>query len=253
MDFTNYPYFQFRGRKSNEYNLRLLNEIDFVIAEASLDFQEIDGRQSDVIYDRGKYKDIEKRFPARLFKQSDKSIAQQLRDIAAWLYSAPKYSPLTFSEYPEYYYKALAFNGLTARDEQREWLDIDISFKCQPFVFRLDGEDYREIKSGATITNPEPFSSLPSITFKKTTSTSDSNIYIEGKQFRIAKEAGTGVITIDSENGIAYKEGGVNISRYCLLNAEGYQPITIAPGRNEISYTNMTDFKIRPRWRTLAV
>lgn len=253
MSFTNYPYFQFRSRKSNEYNLRLLNEIDYMVAEASLDFQEVDGRQSDVIYDRRKYKDIEKRFPARLFKEPNKTVALQLRDIAAWLYADAEYSPLIFSEYPEYYYKAFGFKGITARDEQREWLDIDIVFKCQPFVFRLDGEDFRAIKSGQTITNPEPFSSLPFVTFTKTNASLDSNIYVNSRPFRIAKEAGTGVITIDSENGIAYKESGVNVSKHCLLSTEGYHPITLEPGRNTISYNNISDFKIRPRWRTLAV
>ncbi|MFK4897392.1 distal tail protein Dit [Lactococcus petauri] len=253
MDFTKYPYFQFRGRKSNEFNMRLKNGIEFVIPEAVLDFQNVDGRNSDVIFSKNKYQDIEKTFPVRIFKEENTTIATQLRNIAGWLYLSQEYTPLIFSEYEGYYYKALGYAGASAPDEKREWLDIAFTFKCQPFVFRLDGDDEREIVSGSAITNPELFSSLPLLTFNKTTDTADSTIYINGEQYTIAKEAGKGIITIDSELGIAYKEGGVNVSKYCLINGSGYHPITLQPGRNEISYNNMDQVKIKPRWRNLAL
>lgn len=233
--------------------MRIRNEMDFVIPETSLDFLEVDGRSSDIIFDRGKYKDIEKTFPVRIYKAQDKTIAAQLRNIAGWLFLSREYTPLLFSEYNEYFYKVLGYSGTSGKDLKRDWLDIDFTFKCQPFVFRMDGEDEREILSGQSITNPEIFTSLPVVTFNKTTATADSNVYINGQQFRIAKEAGTGIITMDCENGIAYKTGGVNISKYCFLNTDGYNPIILQPGKNEISYSNIDQFKIKPRWRNLAV
>ena len=147
----------------------------------------------------------------------------------------------------------MGYSGTSGKDLKRDWLDIDFTFKCQPFVFRMDGEDEREILSGQSITNPEIFTSLPIISFNKTTATADSNVYINGQLFRIAKEAGTGIITMDCENGIAYKTGGVNVSKYCFLNTDGYNPIILQPGKNEISFTNINQFKIKPRWRNLAV
>ncbi|MDN5966175.1 MAG: phage tail protein [Lactococcus sp.] len=227
--------------------------MDFVIPEASLDFLEVDGRSSDIIQDKGRLKDIEKSFPVRIYKKRDKTIATQLRNIAGWLYLSHEYSPLIFSEYNEYFYKALGYSGTSGKDLTRDWLDIDFTVKCQPYVFRLDGEDEREILSGQSITNPEIFTRLPIISFNKTTATADSNVYINGQQFRIAKEAGTGIITMDCENGIAYKTGGVNVSKYCFLNTDGYNPIILQPGKNEISYNNINQFKIKPRWRNLAV
>ncbi|SET33370.1 Phage-related protein [Enterococcus malodoratus] len=227
--------------------------MDFVIPQASLDFTEVDGRSSDVIHDKGRLKDIEKSFPVRIYKEKDKTIAAQLRNIAGWLYLSREYEPLLFSEYNEYFYKALGYSGTSGKDLTREWLDIDFVFKCQPYVFRLDGEDERDILNGQSITNPEIFTSLPIISFNKTTAAADSNIYINGQQFRIAKEAGVGIITMDCENGIAYKDGGVNVSKQCFLNTDGYNPIILKPGKNEISFNNINQFKIKPRWRNLAV
>ncbi|XKR51206.1 hypothetical protein ACHLPL_00755 [Enterococcus faecalis] len=54
--------------------MRIRNEMTFTIPEAALQFTEIDGRNSDVIYDKGKYNDIEKVFPVRLYKQPDTTI-----------------------------------------------------------------------------------------------------------------------------------------------------------------------------------
>ncbi|MFD1899249.1 phage tail protein [Enterococcus termitis] len=253
MNLLDYPYFQFRGRKSNEFSMRIRNEMSFVVPQAALELQSVDGRSSSIIYDRNRFEDFEKVFPVRIYKERDRTIAAQLRDIAGWLYLERGYSPLEFSEYPEYFYKALGYSGASAKDERRDRLDIDFSFKCQPFVFRKDGEDERDVKSGEGITNPENFSSFPLISFNKTTASVDSNIYINYRQFRIAKEAGTGIITIDSENGIAYKAGGVNVSKQCFMANGKYDPIVLEPGRNEISYTNLNQFKIKPRWRNLAV
>lgn len=253
MNFFNDPYFMFMGRKSNEFNMRVLNDVEFVLPEAAFDFQSVDGRSSDIIFDLNKFEDIEKTFPMRVFRKENTNLPTQLRNIATWLHSSKKYSSLVFSEYPDYYYKAIYHTGVNAPDKYKDSLIIDITFKCQPFMFRLDGEDIREIENGASLTNPEEFPSLPLVSFNKTTSNSDSTFYINGEQYTIAKEAGTGIITIDSETGIAYKEGGVNVSKYCLINSGGYHPITLQPGRNEISYNNMNQVKITPRWRNLAI
>ncbi|MGM0240237.1 phage tail protein [Enterococcus sp. AZ103] len=236
----------------------ILNDMQFTIPEASLDFQsDVMGRSSDIIHDNGKFLDFEKKFPVRMFKEADRTIAAQLRDVVKWLYVGHDYSPLAFSEYAEYFYKAVCYATVTAEDKKREWLDIEFTFKCQPFIFRLDGESERDIPSGQRINNPELFPSQPLITFYKTTAASDSNIYISNgstnKQFRIAKEAGIGTITLDCENGIAYKEGGVNVSKYCFLNTDGYNPITLEPGFSTFTFSNITNFKIKPRWRTIAV
>ncbi|WP_427814283.1 phage tail protein [Enterococcus sp. 22-H-5-01] len=253
INFNKMPYFQFRGRRSNEFNMVIRHDMEFVLPETTLDFTEVDGRSSDIIFDRGRLKDIEKTFPVRIYKESDTTIAAQLRNIAGWLYLSHEYLPLLFSGYGEYYYKALGYKTITIKDESKNWVDVDFTFKCQPYVFRLDGEDERDVSSGQSITNPELFTSLPIVTLNKTSSATDSNIYINGQQFRIAKEAGIGIITMDCENGIAYKEGGVNVSKQCFLNTEGYHPLILQPGKNEISYTNINQFKIKPRWRNLAI
>ena len=81
--------------------MRIRNELEFVIPETSLEFVEVDGLDSDVIYDKGKRKDIEKVFPVRIYKEKDTTIAMQLRNIVAWLYLDKSYSPLIFSEQGE--------------------------------------------------------------------------------------------------------------------------------------------------------
>ncbi|WP_416037474.1 distal tail protein Dit [Lactococcus formosensis] len=254
MNLEGYPYFQFRGRKSTELNMRLLNEMEFVIPETSIELQEIAGRNSSMIIDKNNFKDIEKRFPVRLYLEEGYTIPEQLREITAWLYSQRTYTPLVFSEYGNYYYKALAYGSISAKDKKREWLDIDISFKCQPFMYRLDGNEEIQVITGQSLYNPEAYTSQPLLKFNKTSASSDSNFYIAGKQFRIAKEAGVGEITIDSERGIAYKAGNQNISSLVLLNSGQYTPPQLLPGENTFTFSgDINNFRVVPRWRALAL
>lgn len=238
--------------------MRILNNMQFTIPEASLRFEsDVLGRSSDIIFDNNKFNDFNKTISVRMFKEDNNSIAQQFRDVAKWIRTDNNYSKLVFSEYDEYYYKAICYAEIKANDEKREWLDIDFTFKCQPFIYRQDGESERSISNGGSITNHEEFESLPVIKFEKTTQYSDSVIYItnnnEKKQFRISKEAGNGFITIDCENGIAYKDGQVNISKYCLMDTTGYKPITLLPGKSTFNFVGIGNFKIIPNWRTIAV
>lgn len=254
MNLEGYPYFQFRGRKSTEFNMRLLDEVEFNLPESAIDFKEIAGKDGSLIIDKGNYKDIEKSFPVRIYCDENKTIPDKLREIMAWLYPERSYSPLIFSTYGNYYYKALGYSGTSAPDKKREWVDINFTFKCHPFMSRLDGQEEIEIKTGQSLYNPEAFSANPIIKFVKKSGTTDSNFYIAGKQFRVAKEAGSGEITIDSELGIAYKEGNQNISSLVLLNSGRYTPPQLFPGENSFTFSDdIENFRVTPRWRTLAL
>ena len=211
-DLSNFPYFQYKGRRSNEMGMRILKNMELVVLEPLFNVTDVDGLNRDVIMNRQKYADIDKNFPVRLFKDSEKHIAQSMREVVAWLYSEQEYSPVLFSAYDEYFYKGFPYGGAQALDENVNglWVDFTIKFKMQPFIFRINGLDERPVRSGQVIT--------------------------------------------DSEDGIAYnKDTMENVSSDVLITNESYSPFTLDPGRNEINYDGMTNVKITPNWRTLAV
>lgn len=72
MNLLKYPYFQFRGKKSIELGMIIRDGISFNLPESSLEFINVDGRNSDIIYDRGKYKDIEKIIPMSIYSNQEK-------------------------------------------------------------------------------------------------------------------------------------------------------------------------------------
>lgn len=256
-DLSNMPYFQYDGRKSNEMGMRILKDMELVVPEASFDTVSVDGLSRDVILDKNSYKDIDKTFPVRLFKRPENHIAQTMREVAAWLYSKKEYLPVTFSAYDEYFYKGFPYGGTKAADNNVNglWVDFEITFKMQPFIFRVDGTEEKSFPAGiSTITNPEEFPSLPIVEFNLTFASTDGYLYINGRQWRFTKDLGTKTIVVDSEKGIAYdKATGENISSKIFITNEGYTPITLEPGRNTIRIENISNFKITPNWRTLAV
>ena len=256
-DLSDMPYFQYLGRKSNEMGMRIRKDMELVVPESVFETIDTDGRNSDIIVDRQKYKDIDKVFPVRLYKNPEKHIAQSLREVAAWLYGSKEYTPIVFSEYSEYFYKGFAYSGTTATDNNVNglWVDFDVTFKTQPFVFRVDGEEEKVIYNNTVITNPEEFESYPLIKFTITSTANDAHFYINGRQFTFkAGKLKTGTYVVDNELGIAYSETtGENVTSSIMMTNAGYQPLILEVGRNLISFDNMTNVIIKPRWRTLAV
>lgn len=257
-DLSSFPYFQYKGRKSNEMGMRILKSLELIVPEAQFSVEDVDGLNRDVIISRNKYSDIDKVFPVRLFKNSENHIAQSMREVAAWLYNSTEYVPVTFSEYDEYFYKGFAYGGAQAIDENVNglWVDFQIKFKMQPFIFRVNGTEERSISSGQVLTNPEEFSSLPLIQFDIPEGlTKESHFFINGRQFTFdSKELGKGTFIIDNESGIAYNKDTLkNVSSDILITNDKYEPISLEPKRNVINYDGITNVKITPNWRTLAV
>lgn len=120
-------------------------------------------------------------------------------------------------------------------------------------MYRLDGQTAVSVLSGRTLDNPESIPSLPIIQFRYS-GTADASLTINGRQFRILRAAGAGMITIDSELGTAYRDGTVNISSAILMQNDGYHVPQLRPGTNTISFTTqITQVTITPRWRSIAI
>ncbi|MGL9910997.1 phage tail protein [Enterococcus sp. DIV0213h] len=247
------PYFEFNGHKSIDKNLYLLNEMELTIPESDLRFDEVDGRQGAIIYDNEREKDIIKTFPMELRKEADKSLFQQVREITHWLKEPKRYSRLLFSEDPEYFYEGIFHSQVRILDRWRDHFDVALPFRCKPVMFRLDGQTAVSILSGRTLENPESIPSLPIIQFRYS-GTADATLTINGRQFRILRAAGAGLITIDSELGTAYRDGIANISNAILMQSDGYHVPQLQSGNNTISFTTqITQMMITPRWRSMAI
>jgi phage-related protein len=180
-------------------------------------------------------------------------LPQQLRQIIRWLRTPKGYTKLILSTNPNYYYEAICHGGFQTTNETASWVDVSLPFRCKPVMYRLDGDETRSITDGQVLTNPESESSLPIITFRFS-GTADGTLTINGRQYRFARTIGAGLITLDSEKGIAYREGLVNISNQVFVQTDGYQPPTLEPGENTIRLTaQLTNVQIMPRWRTIAL
>ena len=93
------------------------------------------------------------------------------------------------------------------------------------------------------------------IKFTISSTTNDAHFYINGRQFTFkAGKLKAGTYVVDNELGIAYSETtGENVTSSIMMTNAGYSPLILEVGRNTISFDNMTNVMIKPRWRTLAV
>ncbi|MBO1299896.1 MULTISPECIES: phage tail protein [Enterococcus] len=250
---SNEPYFEFNGQSSLQHRMTFLDDIYFVSPEAALQFEEVDARQGSLVYSENRYKDIKKIFPVEIQRQNDQSLMQQLQTINRWVKEPKNYQPFFLSLNPNYMYQAICYEEITIADQSKDWMDIRIPFRFAPVMYSIAGLQPRSIQSGIQLENPELEIAYPLIQFHYN-ATSDATLSIGGRQYRILRSAGTGLVTIDSENGLAYREGNINLSSSILIHTDGYHPPILNPGLTTITFTNqLTNVRITPRWRAIAI
>ncbi|TPR55405.1 distal tail protein Dit [Enterococcus sp. OL5] len=250
---TQEPQFIWNGVSSLRYHIRLLEGLDYTVPEEVLQFEEIAGRQGAIPYSEERMRDIHKQIPIEIEKQADQTLPQQLRQIIRWLRTPRGYTKLILSTNPNYYYEAICHGGFQTTNETASWVDTSLPFRCKPVMYRLDGDLSRAVTDGQVLTNPESEPALPIITFRFS-GTADGTLTVNGRQYRFARTIGAGLITLDSEKGIAYREGQVNISNQVFVQTDGYRPPVLEPGDNTIRFTTqLTNVQITPRWRAIAL
>lgn len=236
-------YFEYLGKKSTDFGLRIEEGISFDSPELDLEFVEIKGRDGDVPIDNERFKSVNKTFPVTMFPIDGKSKSEQMTDISNWLKSNKSYVSLTVANEPLYSYLALYHEQYSIEQFLRYYGRAVLNFKIMPYKFLKTG--LSEISLGTSITNPTKRPSRPKITIK-----------------------GSGNITLKIGNStwtLKNIDGGIVIDTLLdvVTTLDGKRPtwdkITTYPlpkintGQNVVTITGtVTEIKIIPRWEVIV-
>lgn len=158
--------------------------------------------------------------------------------IVRWLRGK---GPVIFGNRPDRFYNAEIVNPIPINQIiENQLYNFLVQFKCQPFGYLLDGQDFRTITNGTILNhNKADYISLPIITIYGTGS---CIVTINNRNFTIT-EIGTS-ITIDSsiQKLLCWKENKIN-GPYPYLDI----------GENLITWTGtgVTKVEIKPNWRCI--
>lgn len=158
---TGFKAFTFDGETSTDYGVQILGEGVFNAPEREVEMINIPGRNGAFALDKGRFENIDVKYPANIIADSTEDFAEAVSDLRNFLCSRKGYCRLTDDYHPDEYRMAVYREGLEVDERVLRAGDFDIVFDCMPQRYLTSGEEAITVADGETITNPTRFDSQP--------------------------------------------------------------------------------------------
>lgn len=226
----------FNGKSSKEYGVYISGLNTFNSAERDTESISVPGRNGDLTFDNGRFKNVDITYPAFIYADFDNNV-EGLRNF---LLSQRGYKRLEDTYHPDEY-RIARYKGNFVT-EVVDWLaagQFDLVFDCYPQRFLKSGDQIITLESDGNIFN-EYQESKPLIRAYGTGSFSIGGI-------TITIDTADDYTDIDCDLQEAYKDDmSVNCNGNITLTSGSF-PI-LNPGDNEIVIEDITKLEIKPRW-----
>lgn len=160
-------YFTFGGIKSSDYGIYISGEGVFNAPKRDVEKYSIPGRNGDFILDKGRFENIEVRYPVFNYEKNLSDFETKLSNFRNALASKKGYQRLTDTFHTDEYRMAAFVEGVEVIPVKYNTAsEFEIVFNCKPQRFLTSGETATAVASGGTITNPTLFDASPLIECK---------------------------------------------------------------------------------------
>ena len=229
--------FLFGGRSSDDLGLIIDGSGVYPIPERDAEAVGVPGRNGDLIFDNGRYKNISITYNCLI-----KDFEAHYDAIRALFASQIGYQRLEDSYQPDRYRLARISGTLEpTMGPYKHTARITLTFDCKPQVYLKAGEVAASVASGDTLYNRYGFASKPLIRVY-----GYGTLYI-GSYSVVIADPGKAYIDLDCDTMDAFN-GTTNLNRYVTL--DGFPQLL--PGANGIKYEGkISAVEITPRWWTL--
>jgi len=243
----NVAYFEYNGRKSTDFGIRIVNDQEIISPEKNIEFTDIRGADDDFAIDLDSYKSYVKPFNCVIqVVNGYRNTAEQAQAIIEWLNSAPGYTPLFFNGYPNAYWLAMYYEELSIADTFSWRGKAVIQFKVKAKRRLYSGETPITLDNGNSIVNPSFLAAKPLLHLVGTGDIKVSFGHDNGNQ-TLAFKGLKNEIYVDCETQQAYRNGTNANSE--LVNIPNMQ---LKKGKTLITWTGaVTKLEITTRWVTL--
>ena len=235
----------FGGVNSLDYGIFITGEAVYNAPERSVTSIEIEGRNGDLLIDNGRFLNIEIKYPAGCFAETQEDFKQKIESFRNAIISQISYQRLTDDYNPDEYRLAVYKSGLDVSVAVlHQGGEFNLTFDCEPQRFLTSGETERSIPewsdlhtdSGSLVTvdntsgeyavkslstdivPQQSGSGVPSPTnIRPITGFNSANIYSSGKNML------RHIFPSETKNGVTFTEnanGTISTSGTATANAE---------------------------------
>lgn len=146
--------FTYKGIRSNDMHLRVLNEISFTSPKRDVNIVQVLGRDGDLIVDNGRYESVIRNVPCRLEAPNNMNVEQLINRINNWLIDDAGFHELEWNNDPDFKYIARIEGDIVSRRVLERFGKTIIKFRIHPIKYLKSSLEERQIVSGANIQNP---------------------------------------------------------------------------------------------------
>lgn len=230
-------FLTFAGKSTNDFGIWISGEATYGAPERNVQTQEVPGRNGELLFDMGNFKNIAVKYPAAI----KEDMPNKFSDFINFAASQIGYQRLEDTYHP-YEYRMARFKSKmsveTAGYMNRSG-QFTLEFDCKPQRFLKSGEEAIEFTGSGMLYNRTQFESKPLL---RVYGTGAGTVSIGSETITIS--AISSYVDIDCEIMDAYK-GAVN----CNGNVSFTDDIVLKAGENNIAKTgNITKVVITPRW-----
>lgn len=232
-------YLTFAGKNCRDFGVVISGAKSFGTAERDLEQISIPGRNGDLFYDNGRYKNVTVSYDASIVNR----FRENYNGFNAWLMSQDGYKRLEDSYQPDYYRMARFSVGLQAEPVIRLGVgSFTITFNCKPQKFLKSGDVPVKFTAAGNIYNATSFEAKPLIRCYGTSGTATVN----GTPVTVT--GCSSYVDLDCELMEAYEGSTSRNSTTTLTNGEFP---TLEAGENAVSFSGFSSVEITPRFWTI--
>lgn len=230
-------FLTFAGKSTNDYGIWISGEGTYGAPERNVQTQEVPGRNGNLLFDMGNFKNITVKYPAAI----KMDMPSRLRDFVNYAGSQIGYQRLEDTYHP-YEYRMAKFVSKMSVDTagyMNRSGKFNLEFDCKPQRFLKSGEDPIEFTASGKLYNRTEFEAKPLL---RVYGSGAGTVSIGFETISIT--AINEFVDIDCEIMDAFK-GSTNCNRDVSFTDD----IILGVGENNIAFTgNITKVVITPRW-----
>ena len=244
-----YEQLTFDGVSTAEFGVWISGGGTFDAPARDIETISVPGRNGDLYFDNGRYRNITVSYPAFISNR----FQPRIDDFRAWLCSHVGYYRLEDTYHPDEYRMAMFKGSVSVSTAPRNIAGrFTLSFDCKPQRWLKSGENAITYTANGHIYNPTRYNAKPLYHFYGTPGNNVAFNINSSQQIGFIMPTG-GELYLDVETGEAYLPDGTNANNliaYAETNVN-HQPPEIMPGDNTVLMWALSRVDITPRWWTL--
>lgn len=246
-DPNNREWFEYNGKRSDEFGIRIANELEFVSPQKDIEEVTVLGRDGVVLIDNERLNPIRKniRLEIPVFDEMAKNdngqlLHQLIMEIRDWL-GVKGWHEWRFGMYPDYVWRATIKDTFNIADSMRSRGRGTIQVLFHPYMY-LDYQAVIQLTQGYNLNNRTNEVAKPLI---KVEGTGDISFKNNGEDWLLLRAVDQEIV-VDSELMSVYRDNRPQYDK--MIDIEPMFPL-LYEGNNQITWTgNATKVTVEPRW-----